>query len=93
MKLILVSKKDGTKIADLVEYSEKGYSYDFNLPTWNSQYNYWDQGNEVFTTQYYDEVVYLKFNDNTQVEMSAYFSAGFDDLEKKFEDFLKSFER
>ena len=99
IKLILVSKKDGTKIADVVYRSEKDYSYITNLPLWIPYYNYTDGGywswgeGEAFTVQYYDEVLYLKFNDNTEAEMSAYFSSGFETLETKFEDFLKSFER
>jgi hypothetical protein len=100
VKLILVSKKDGTKIADIFYRSEKGYSYIDQIPVWiiNSYYTnggYWSSnGNgEAITIQQYDEVLYLKFNDNTEVEMSAYFSTGFDKLETKFEDFLKSFDR
>ena len=99
-KLILVSKKDGTKIADVVYRSEKGYSYNNELPVWvkNSYYTNggsWSySGNgETITIQYYDEVLYLKFNDSTEVAMSTYFSEGFDKLETKFEDFLKAFER
>lgn len=99
-KLILVSKKDGTKIADVVTRSEKGYSYIAELPIWvkNPNYTaggYWSSnGNgEMITVQYYDEVLYLKFGDGTEVAMSSYFSTGFDDLETKFENFLKSFER
>jgi hypothetical protein len=75
--LILVSKKDGTKIAEVIQKPIKGYSY--------------YAGNTL--VQKYDEVLYLKFNDNTEVEMSLYFSTGFDALKTKFEDFLKSFER
>ena len=75
MKLILVSQKDGTKIADLVQHSEKE----------DNEYD-----SEV---DYYNAVTYLKFGDNTEVEMSAYFSAGFEDFEAKFEDFLKAFEK
>lgn len=100
IKLILVSKKDGTKIADVVYRSEKGDSYDYELPVWivDKYYpngGYWSTNGkgEVITIQYYDEMLYLKFNDNTEVEMSAYFSTGFDTLETKFEDFLKAFER
>ena len=100
LKLILVSKKDGTKIADVVYRSEKGYSYDYELPVWvkypNSTtggYWSWNGNGEIITIQHYDEVLYLKFNDNTEVAMSAYFSTGFDNLETKFENFLKSFER
>ena len=98
IKLILVSKKDGTKIADVVYRSEKGYSYDYEIPVWTNSYyggGYWSSNGygEKITVQYYDEVLYLKFNDNTEAEMSAYFSSGFETLETKFEDFLKSFER
>jgi hypothetical protein len=100
IKLILVSKKDGTKIADVVYHSEKGDSYDRELPVWIKNLNYTNGGywsytgnGEIITIQYYDEMLYLKFNDNTEVEMSAYFSTGFDTLETKFEDFLKAFER
>ena len=72
MKLILVSKKDGTKIANIVLHSEK------------------EDGN--YSIDYYNEVYYLKFSDNTEVEMSAYFSTGFENFEAKFEDFIKAFE-
>jgi len=97
-KLILVSKKDGTKIADVVAHSEKGYNYNTILPVWIIDKNYtnggyWYNGTENFTVQYYDEVYYLKFNDNTEVEMGTYFSTGFENLNTKFEDFLKAFER
>jgi hypothetical protein len=101
-KLILVSKKDGTKIADVVMHSEKDYSYNTTLPVspvWiayqyapNGGYWSWSNG-ENFTVQYYDEVYYLKFNDKTEVEMSAYFSTGFDVLNTKFENFAKAFDR
>jgi len=72
MKLILVSKKDGTKIANIVLHSEK------------------EDGN--YSIDYYNEVYYLKFNDNTEVEMGSYFSTGFENFEAKFEEFIKSFE-
>ncbi|MNT61597.1 hypothetical protein D3C72_1992530 [compost metagenome] len=99
MKLILVSKKDGTKIADIIQRSEKGYSYTDYSDKWviDADYTnggYWTYNPEGGTlVQYYDEVLYLKFNDNTEVAMSSYFSTGFEDLETKFEDFLLSFER
>lgn len=99
MKLILVSKKDGTKIADVIQRSEKGYSYTDYSDKWviDADYTnggYWTYNPEGGTlVQYYDEVLYLKFNDNTEVAMSSYFSTGFEDLETKFEDFLLSFER
>lgn len=107
IKLILVSKKDGTKIADVVYHTEPGFSFN------TSEYQYWladasntkyggswvfdwndgiPKGNAV-KIQEYDQVLYLKFNDNTEVEMGAYFSEGFDTFEAKFEDFLKAFEK
>ncbi|WJS96398.1 hypothetical protein NYQ10_08025 [Flavobacterium johnsoniae] len=96
MKLILVSKKDGTKIADIIQHSEKDGEYTFNLPTWNAQNGYWSSWNsngESFTQPYLYEAYYLKFNDNTEVEMSVYFSKGFETFETKFEDFIKAFEK
>lgn len=75
MKLILVSKKDGTKIADVVQHAEKEEN------EWNS------------SVDYYYSTSYLKFGDNTEVEMGAYFSVGFENLETKFEDFLKAFDK
>ena len=99
VKLILVSKKDGTKIADVIQRSEKDGNYTSNyiwVPsnnTYGGSWNWSDNPNTATTIQYYDEVLYLKFNDSTEVAMSTYFSTGFDDLETKFEDFLKAFER
>lgn len=95
IKLILVSKKDGTKIADVIQHSEKYDEYIFNLPVWNTNYSYWvnNGSGESFTEQYYEEVFYLKFNDNTEVSMSTYFSEGFEKLETKFEDFIKAFDK
>lgn len=75
MKLILVSKKDGTKIADIVQHSVK-------------EENPWES-----LVDYYNPVYYLKFSDNTEVEMEAYFSEGFSTFETKFEDFIKAFEK
>lgn len=96
MKLILVSKKDGTKIADIVQHSEKDGDFTFNLPIWDAEYGYWDNWNstgESFSRPYLDEVYYLKFSDNTEVEMSAYFSSGFEKFEAKFEDFIAAFNK
>ena len=95
IKLILVSKKDGTKIAEIVQHSEKDGEYVFNLPVWEPAYSYWSfNGNgEAFSQPYLDEVFYLKFNDNTEVAMSTYFSEGFENLETKFEDFIKAFDK
>jgi hypothetical protein len=96
MKLILVSKKDGTKIADVVQHSESDGKNNIQLPTWDSQNKYWNQwsGEGVaFTKEYFYEVNYFKFGDNTEVEMGAYFSTGFDDFESKFDDFITAFEK
>jgi len=96
MKLILVSKKDGTKIADIVQHSEQdGQPYQRHLPVWDADYKYWywSYESETIAQPYWDEVYYLKFSDNTEVEMSAYFSSGFEKFEAKFEDFIKAFEK
>lgn len=96
MKLILVSKKDGTKIADIVQHSEAdGDPYLRHLPVWDAdaKYWYWSYNSETIAQPYLDEVYYLKFSDNTEVEMSAYFSSGFEKFEAKFEDFIKAFEK
>jgi hypothetical protein len=102
VKMILVSKKDGTRIADVIQKSQKGdndSSHAFwtndNSGNYGNYGGYWDYDyyNNDILVQEYEEVLYLKFNDNTEVEMSLYFSTGFDALNTKFEDFLKSFER
>ena len=99
VKLILVSKKDGTKIADVIQRSEKDGNYTSNYVwvvsnnTYGGSWDWSNNPNTATTVQYYDEVLYLKFNDSTEVAMSTYFSTGFDDLETKFENFLKAFER
>lgn len=96
-KLILVSKKDGTKIADIVQHSEKVDTYTYNIK-WvadatASNGGYWaSDDNSTVTVNYYNEVYYLKFGDNTEVEMGAYFSTGFSSFEAKFEEFIKAFE-
>lgn len=95
MKLILVSKKDGTKIADIVQHSEKDGEYTFKLPVWDAQFNMWDWNDtgESFTQPYLYEAYYLKFSDKTEVEMSAYFSTGFEKLQTKFDDFIAAFNK
>jgi hypothetical protein len=94
-KLILVSKKDGTKIADLVQHSEKSGDYTFDLPVWIADGGYWTANGdgELFSRPYLDEVLYLKFNDNTEVAASVYFSTGFNDLQTKYKDFAASFKK
>lgn len=95
-KLTLVSKKDGTKLADVVVRSEQRGSYTFNLPTWNEKDGYWSSNyNEgtPFALPYMEQVYYLKFNDKTEVEFSAYFSQGFEKLATKFRDFGLSFKK
>lgn len=95
-KLILVSKKDGTKIADLVQHSEKvGDDYIFELPVWIADGGYWTNNGtgDPFSRPYLEEILYLKFNDNTEVAASVYFSTGFNDLQTKFKDFAASFKK
>ena len=77
VKLALVSIKDGTKIADIVQRSvknENGLYYGTTI-----------------TEQNYNESLYMIFNNSTEVEMSVYFSSGFANIEKRFEDFLLNF--
>jgi hypothetical protein len=99
IKLTLVSKKDGTKIAEVVKRAVKGYSYKDMNDLWvvDKSYTfggYWSYNpNGGTTIQYYEEELYLKFNDNTEVAMSTYFSEGFENFEKKFEDFIKAFDK
>ena len=69
--MAFVSKKDGTKLADVIQKSEKGDIY--------------------YGVQEYDSVLYLRFNDSTEVAMDVYFSSGFDNLATKFQNFFNSF--
>lgn len=97
-KAILASKKDGTKIADIVVHSEQDGTYPMHqkwvVDASNSNGGYWTyDSNTTIVIKYYTEVYYLKFNDNTEVEMSAYFSSGFENLNTKFQDFFKSFKK
>jgi hypothetical protein len=71
VKMALVSKKDGTKLADVIKVSTKGDIYNGH--------------------QEYNDLLFLRFNDKTEVAMDAYFSSGFGTFETKFEDFLTSF--
>lgn len=92
-KAILASKKDGTKIADIVVRSEESDVY-YPWQKWvvegNSGYWTYDSSSTI-SVKYYTEVYYLKFNDNTEVAMSVYFSEGFENLNTKFQDFYNSF--
>lgn len=106
-KLILVSKKDGTKIADVIYRTEPGYSFKSSeYESWvadasNVKYGGswvfdWNNGVPKGTAvkiQEYDQVLYLKFNDNTEAAFSVYFSEGFDKLQAKVDDFLAAFNR
>lgn len=97
-KAVLVSVKDGTKIADVVQHSEKDESSSYTTQQkWvvdNTDPNggYWDwDPNASQPVNYYQEVNYLKFKDGTEVAMSAYFGEVFDTMENKFNDFLDGF--
>lgn len=72
-KLIFVSQKDGTKIADVIQKSVKLDS--------------------AYSVDKYEEVLFLKFSDKTEVAMSTYFSTGFDNLNTKFQDFVTGFQQ
>ncbi|WP_395075604.1 hypothetical protein [Flavobacterium sp.] len=101
VKLALVSKKDGTRIADVVQRSVIGSTYntpqvwviDSSVPTYGGYWTYNWQSSVFQTVQYYDTELYLRFNDNTEVAMNVYFSEGFDTIETKFENFIDSFNR
>lgn len=100
IKLTLISRKDGSKIADIVQVAEKDGGYYDSIPVWvpSEWYEnggYWsnNQDSEQFFREYYTENYYLNFKDNTQVAMSVYFSEGFDDLLDKFDDFINRFEK
>lgn len=99
IKMALVSKKDGTKIADIIQKSEKGYlssNYVTWVPNVNSPGGYWQynfNNTNPKMVQNYDEVLYLRFKDNTDVAFDVYFSSGFENLETKFQNFVDSFNR
>lgn len=93
VKATLFSITEKYKIADIIGKSEKDDEY-WDDYSWNTSQNKWI-GNGQYTKKYDDYTVhsYLKFNDNTLVEASAYFSEGFNNLELKWEDFVDAFER
>ena len=94
MKASLVSFKDNYKIADLVAKSEKtGERWD-NYQ-WNSTYNYWDWSwhfSEIKLYDIYEVNIYLKFGDGSLIEASVYFGEGFNELERKWEEFIDAFD-
>lgn len=103
----LVSTKDGSKIADLIEVSEKDgeqsdyYYWSTTDASWMWNGGHWDDVSQTWVydgvpTKKYDRYTanaYLKFKDNTLAQASTYFSEGFDNLENKWEDFTKAFDR
>lgn len=89
VKMSLVSKKDGTKLADVVQRSEKGESWNVQS-SWNGSYWVYDP-NSTIKVQEYNTIMYLRFNDSTEVAMDVYFSSGFDNLSTKFQNFINSF--
>ena len=91
MQIALVSKKEGTKIADMIFQSKKDGEY-WDYFVWRN--NRWEWG--TTQTKKYDKyapVPFLKFGDGTLVEAEVYFSSGFGKLEERWEDFVKAFER
>jgi hypothetical protein len=97
-KAILASKKDGTKIADVVVHSELERTYNYHskwvVDATASNGGYWTSDeNSTIVLKYYTEVYYLKFSDNTEVAMDVYFSEGFENLNTKFQDFFAAFNK
>jgi hypothetical protein len=96
MTIALASTKDGSKIADVTVKSESDgtytdpYYWDSNTGSWQYDDNNWTETRKY---DYYEHKYYLKFNDNTLVETSTYFSEGFNNIETKWEDFVKVFDR
>ena len=94
IKMALVSSKDGTKIADIIQKSVIGNTYTNNV-VWSSAFGgYWQYSSnpaDVKIVQNYDEVLYLRFKDNTDVAFDVYFSSGFSNLETRFQNFINSF--
>ena len=92
--MALVSSKDGTKIADIIQKSVIGNTYTNNV-VWSSAFGgYWQYSSnpaDVKIVQNYDEVLYLRFKDNTDVAFDVYFSSGFSNLETRFQNFINSF--
>jgi len=100
--VILASIEDGAKIASLSVKSEKDgeYSnyYEWNGSEWregyyDNQQNAWIYPEYTKKYDYYHTVSYLKFNDNTNVDIETYFSDGFTEFVKKWESFVNSFDR
>ena len=92
MTAALVSNKENYKIADMLVKSEKDDEY-WDYYQWDGSQWEWDWYLPyVKMYDYYWTNPYLKFNDNTEVEMSVYFSKGFNKLEQAFEDFINSFD-
>ena len=94
IKMALVSKIDGTKIADIIERSEKDYWY-YSYNKWNNYGGYWEYSysDPGVLIQYYTEVPYLRFGDQSEVSMETYFSTGFTTFKTNVENYLKAFER
>ena len=94
IKMALVSSKDGTKIADIIRKSVIGNIYTNNV-VWTSAFGgYWQYSSnpaDIKIVQNYDEVLYLRFKDNTDVAFDVYFSSGFSNLETRFQNFINSF--
>jgi len=93
VKAALSSITEDYKIADLIGKSEKDDEY-WDYYFWDASQGWIENGvNYTKKIDYYTINPYLKFNDNTLVEASAYFSEGFKDFELKWEDFVNAFDR
>jgi len=92
VEVALFSTKDKFKIADMIQYSKIDSEY-WDYYKWDATAKMWSLSN-VDTKKFdvYDNVPFLKFGDKTEVSASVYFSEGFDKLEKKLEELLKTFD-
>jgi hypothetical protein len=95
--MALVSKIDGTKIADIIERSDIDYSYySYSQWQWDTYYGYgyWVySSNPGVLINHYTEVPYLRFGDQSEVSIETYFSTGFTTFKTNVENYLKAFER
>jgi len=92
VKVALFSTKDNFKIADIIQYSKIDSDY-WDKYKWDSTAKMWSLGNvDTKKLDLYNNVHFLKFGDKTEVQASVYFSEGFDKIEKKLEDLLKTFD-
>jgi len=87
--IYLVSTKEGTRIAKLIQKAILE-SDTYNSWVYNPNTGSYDIVPVTYT--YWNTVEYLRFNDQTEVEASVYFSEGFATVLDNFENFIKLFQ-